>query len=199
MCSISQKPHRLALRWRRIGCSLRLHDVRPIYLPTGLIAALALFGGGILQANPITYTFTTTATGTFAGTSFTNAAITVTSSADTNGVVSYLSGTEIFDHFPGSTTLNIAGFAPAIFTDPTFWEDPNQATSSSASSTRPPALRSARTVTPSWGLRHSSRASNPITSKAPSGGCSRQPISSQAFSTPSRMFPPTKAISASWR
>jgi hypothetical protein len=89
------------------------------------VGALVLSGAWFLQAEPITYTFATTGTGTFAGTSFTDAAITVTSNADTSTVVSYLSGTEIFDNFPTSTTLNIAGFAPATFTDPTFWEDPN--------------------------------------------------------------------------
>jgi hypothetical protein len=89
------------------------------------LCALLLSGAWLLQAAPITYTFTTTGTGTFAGTPFTGAAITVTSSADTTGVVSYLSGTEIFDNYPASTTINIAGFAPATFTDPTFWEDPN--------------------------------------------------------------------------
>jgi hypothetical protein len=90
------------------------------------LCALMVSGACFLRAEPITYTFTTTGTGTFAGTAFTDAAITVTSNADTSGVVSYLSGTEIFDNFPTSTTLNIAGFAPATFTDPTFWEDPNQ-------------------------------------------------------------------------
>ena len=90
------------------------------------LCALVLSGACFLQAEPITYTFTTTATGTFGGTPFTDAAVTVTSNADTSGVVSYLSGTEIFDNFPTSTTLNIAGFAPATFTDPTFWEDPNE-------------------------------------------------------------------------
>src|SRR5580698_2715369 len=90
------------------------------------LCALLLSGAYLLQAEPITYTFTTTGTGTFAGTSFTNAAITVTSTADTTGVVSYLVGGDpVFDNYPTSTTLNIAGFAPATFTDPTFWEDPN--------------------------------------------------------------------------
>jgi hypothetical protein len=84
-----------------------------------------LSGACLLQAGPITYTFTTTGTGTLAGAAFTDAAITITSNADTSDVVSYLSGTEVFDNFPTSTTLNIAGFAPATFTDPTFWEDPN--------------------------------------------------------------------------
>jgi len=89
------------------------------------LCALLLSGACFLQAEPITYTFTATATGTLAGTAFSGAAVTVTSNADTSTVVSYLSGTEVFDNFPTSTTLNIAGFAPATFTDPTFWEDPN--------------------------------------------------------------------------
>jgi hypothetical protein len=90
------------------------------------LCALLLSGAGLLQGEPITYTYTTTGTGTFGGTPFTDAAITVTSTADTTGVVSYLSGGDpVFDNQPTSTTLTIAGFAPATFTDPTFWEDPN--------------------------------------------------------------------------
>jgi hypothetical protein len=90
------------------------------------LCALVLAGACLLQAGPITYTFTTTGTGTFAGTAFTGAAITVTSIADTTGVVSYPAGPNlVFENFPTSTILNIAGFAPATFTDPTFWEDPN--------------------------------------------------------------------------
>lgn len=92
------------------------------------LCALLLSGACFLQAAPITYTFTTTGTGTFGGTPFADAAITVTSTADTNGVLSYPAGPNlVFENFPTSTTLNVAGFGSATFTDPTFWEDPNGA------------------------------------------------------------------------
>jgi hypothetical protein len=90
------------------------------------IAFTAVLAASAALAGPITYTFNTTATGTFGGTPFTDAAVTVTSVADTSTAVE--SGTSpdyVWDNYPTSTTITIAGFAPATFTDQTFWEDPN--------------------------------------------------------------------------
>jgi hypothetical protein len=106
--------------------------MRVLELPAGVLkvghcfCALLLMGAGILQAGPITYTFNTTGTGTLAGTPFANAPITVTSVADTSEVV--VSGSSpdfVYDIYPAITTIDVGGFAPATFTDPTFWEDPN--------------------------------------------------------------------------
>ena len=91
--------------------------------------ALVVLGGGSALAAPITYTMTATATGTLAGTAFTNAAITVTSVADTSlvfvagGVFPNLN----YEVISFSSSINIAGFGTATFTDPMFWEDPNGA------------------------------------------------------------------------
>jgi len=68
---------------------------------------------------------TATASGTFAGTPFANAAITVTSVADTSQVFTTLPPDAVYDVFPSSSSISIAGFATATFTDQTFWEDPN--------------------------------------------------------------------------
>jgi hypothetical protein len=91
--------------------------------------ALAAFAGTAALAGPITFTLTTTATGTFAGTPFTSAAVTVTSAADTSQVF-VASGTSPdlnYEVIASSSTISIAGFATATFTDPTFWYDPNGA------------------------------------------------------------------------
>jgi len=91
------------------------------------------FGGMLVGsaafASPITYTMTATASGTLAGTTFTNAAITVTSIADTSGVF-VTGGTSPdleYEIIAAGSSIDIAGFAPATFTDQTFWEDPNGA------------------------------------------------------------------------
>jgi hypothetical protein len=80
-------------------------------------------------ADPITYTMTATATGNIAGAAFTDAAITVTSIADTSDVF-VASGTAPninYEVIAGSSTISIAGFGTATFTDPTYWYDPNGA------------------------------------------------------------------------
>jgi len=97
--------------------------------PLGLVVILA---GSTTFASPITYTMTATATGTFAGTTFTDAEITVTSVADTADVLnsgSYNDQTfgclSCYEVLTFTTSISITGFAQATFTDPTFWEDPN--------------------------------------------------------------------------
>jgi hypothetical protein len=90
--------------------------------------AVVIAGGGAV-AGPITYTLNATATGTFAGTPFTNAAITVTSTADTSQVF-VASGTLPdlnYEVIAATSSISIAGFATATFTDSTYWYDPNGA------------------------------------------------------------------------
>jgi hypothetical protein len=95
-------------------------------LPLAFVFTLA---GSAGSANPIFYTMTTTGTGTFGATAFTNAAITVTSVADTDDVfVASMNGPDAnFQVNAFSSTISIAGFATATFTDQTFWVDPNGA------------------------------------------------------------------------
>jgi hypothetical protein len=92
----------------------------------GFVVSLA---ANVALASPITYTMMTTASGSLAGTAFTHAAVEVTSIADTSQVTS---DGNLDPAFPGSyevialsSSIDIAGFAPATFTDETFWEDPN--------------------------------------------------------------------------
>src|ERR1700680_3672561 len=79
--------------------------------------------GTVALASPITYTMTATASGSVGGTAFSNAAITVTSGADTNNVF-IAGGTSpdfIYEIIPPSSSISIAGFGSATFTDPMFW------------------------------------------------------------------------------
>jgi hypothetical protein len=71
------------------------------------------------------YALTGTATGTFAGSPFTNASFTVTSFGDTSQV--FQPATSEFEDIATSSSINIAGFATATFTDSIFWEDVNGA------------------------------------------------------------------------
>jgi hypothetical protein len=80
-------------------------------------------------AIPITYTMTATASGTLAGAAFTNAAITITSLADTSQV--FVAGATSpnlnYEIIAANSSISIAGLSAATFTDQTFWEDPNGA------------------------------------------------------------------------
>ncbi len=81
------------------------------------IAAVALFGS-IIQAAPITYTLTSTASGTLGASTFTNASVTVTLSGDTSGITA---GTGSFSGAlinTGTATVTIGGLGTATFTDP---------------------------------------------------------------------------------
>jgi hypothetical protein len=93
------------------------------------MASVPALAASAALAGPITYIMNATATGTFAGTAFTNAAITVTSIADT-GNVFVSSGTPPdvnYEVIASSSSISIAGFATATFTDQTYWYDPNGA------------------------------------------------------------------------
>lgn len=70
-----------------------------------------------VQAGPISYSLTTTASGTLGGKSFTNALVTVTLTGDTANVAP---GPAPFADVlvnPGSATVSVSGFATATFTD----------------------------------------------------------------------------------
>jgi hypothetical protein len=80
-----------------------------------LVALLASTAAAAVQAAPITYTVTSTATGTLGSSSFTNAPITVTLTGDTTAVVPYLgiAGT-LLNH--GAGVVTIAGLGSANLT-----------------------------------------------------------------------------------
>ena len=93
------------------------------------MASVSALAASAALAGPITYTMNATATGTFAGTAFTDAAITVTSIADTSNVF-VASGTPPdvnYEVIAFNSSISIAGFATATFTDQTYWYDPNGA------------------------------------------------------------------------
>ena len=81
-----------------------------------LSAAIGILGG-LAFAGPVTYSISTTATGTLNGTVFTNAAMTVTLTGDTSKVAF---GPPPFSTIlinPGSATVSIAGLGTGAFTD----------------------------------------------------------------------------------
>ncbi len=82
---------------------------------TVLAAALSC---SVIQASPITYTLSTTASGTFAGSVFTNALVTVTLMGDTSNVVA---GPGPFINTvlnPVTAVLSVFGVGTGTFTDP---------------------------------------------------------------------------------
>jgi uncharacterized protein (TIGR03437 family) len=81
------------------------------------VAAVAWFGS-IAQAAPITYTLTTTASGTLGASTFTNTSVTVTLTGDTSGITP---GSGSFAGAllnAGIATVSISGLGTATFTDP---------------------------------------------------------------------------------
>jgi uncharacterized protein (TIGR03437 family) len=79
------------------------------------IAAVALFCSITqVQATPITYTLTTTASGTLGASSFTNASVTLTLQGDTSGVAPSANG-YLFNSV--SAMVNISGVGTATLTD----------------------------------------------------------------------------------
>jgi hypothetical protein len=82
-----------------------------------LAALVGLVGFGEARADPITYTFTGTASGSLGANAFTNASFTIVSTADTSQVT--MTGPGIF-HIPDLTaTVSVAGLGTAAFTIPT--------------------------------------------------------------------------------
>jgi hypothetical protein len=66
-------------------------------------------------SGPITYTFTTTATGTLGGTPFTDASIVITASGDTSNITNPFAN--LFRFTDPAATINISGVGLATFTD----------------------------------------------------------------------------------
>jgi hypothetical protein len=83
------------------------------------VATLAVLGifAGIASANPIVYTLTTTATGTLGASTFTNATVTVTLTADTSNIAFGPSPLNLALINPGSATINISGLGTSTLTD----------------------------------------------------------------------------------
>jgi hypothetical protein len=82
-----------------------------------MIAAAVLLGSAIpAQAAPITYSLTTTASGTLGASSFTNALVTVTLSGDTSNIMPGSGSITGFLVNPGTATVGIAGVGTATFT-----------------------------------------------------------------------------------
>src|SRR5580692_4966531 len=83
-----------------------------------LIAVPFSFGLFQLQASPITYIVTTTATGTLGGTAFTNAGLTVILTGDTSGIVPLDPAVDFFSLAnPGLATVIVSGVGAATLTD----------------------------------------------------------------------------------
>lgn len=88
------------------------------------VALLSWITQAKILAGPITYTITTTATGTLGGTAFTDAAITVTFAGDTSNIVAgdTLGGSTYTGTLAniGTGTVVIAGLGAVALTDPAF-------------------------------------------------------------------------------
>jgi hypothetical protein len=89
----------------------------------GLMAAAGLFvaTAGRAPAMPITYTETVTASGSLGSTTFTNALVTLTATADTNNIVNYLPGYLGVNNT--TATVSVAGDGSGTFTIPTLTYD----------------------------------------------------------------------------
>ena len=83
-----------------------------------LTVAVVAWFGSITQAAPITYTLTTTASGTLGASTFTNATVTVTLSGDTSGIAVGPAPNTNFLVNPGNASVTIGGLGTATFTDP---------------------------------------------------------------------------------
>jgi len=79
-----------------------------------ILAVTILLSTNIVNAEPINYSFTGTATGSVNGEVFSNADITITASADTDNVL--FDGYNFFQVIPSSATINIAGIGSGTLT-----------------------------------------------------------------------------------
>lgn len=82
-----------------------------------ILAAALFWSIDQAQAGPITYSLTSTVSGTFAGSSFTNTPVTVTLTGDTGNVTA---GPAPFTDVvvnPGSATVSVFGLGTGTFTD----------------------------------------------------------------------------------
>jgi hypothetical protein len=74
-----------------------------------LVLLTVVLGASIAYAVPITYTFTGTATGTLGGTPFTNAALTMSVTLDTNNILNPSSGFFQNPYASNAATFSISG------------------------------------------------------------------------------------------
>jgi len=79
-----------------------------------ILGVMMFLTANIVNAEPINYTFTGTATGSVDGAVFSNAEITITASADTENVL--FDGYNIFQVIPSSAMINIAGIGSGTMT-----------------------------------------------------------------------------------
>jgi hypothetical protein len=84
----------------------------------GLLAIACSIGSIHVQATPISYTISTTATGTLGSSPFTNAAITLTLTGDTSTVAPGPGTLSGFLVNPGNAKVTIAGLGTATLTGP---------------------------------------------------------------------------------
>lgn len=82
-----------------------------------ILAAVCFCSVGQVKADTITYSLTTTASGTFAGSSFTNAVVTVTLTGDTANVTAAPPPNTSVLVNPGSATVSVSGFGTGTLTD----------------------------------------------------------------------------------
>jgi len=103
---------------------MRARGMKNMRITRLLQLAFAVVTASAALAGPITFTLTGNVTGTLGGTAFTNAAMTVTSVADTSNVF-FIAPNNLYEVLAASSSISIAGLGTATFTDQTFWEDPN--------------------------------------------------------------------------
>jgi len=94
--------------------------MRAIFASAGLALALVGFAAQQANASPITYEFSGTGSGAIGGTSFTDALVVFTGTADTANVISLSPGLGVTFYAVGldGLTVNIAGIGTATITDP---------------------------------------------------------------------------------
>jgi hypothetical protein len=94
-----------------------MRSTSPIH-PAALVVALLGFAA-VVEAGPIVYVESGTASGMIGGSSFTNALVRVTASGDTVNVVSLIDGSlTYYANLSSLTTVTIAGIGTATVTDP---------------------------------------------------------------------------------
>ncbi len=87
-----------------------------LYWRLGFLVIACSISSIQVQAGPITYTITTTATGTLGASPFTNAAVNLTLTGSTSAVAFGPSPLNDFLTDPGTATINIAGLGSATLT-----------------------------------------------------------------------------------
>ena len=95
---------------------LKFVTIRSLIHLAALVAAWLCLAA-VVEAAPITYVITGTASGMIGGTAFTNALVQVTATGDTGNVVPLnVGGYDYFANVPSATTVTIAGIGTATVT-----------------------------------------------------------------------------------